>query len=117
MPRVVVLHGECAGCPKDGWNSPDRAGDIEAKEHLQRDNGGLRWSLTISDTPCRLEGEREVSEGRGLGEEMIGGRRTGERESGGAGQIPMDDGAPVLGRATRMSTREGGAWIRWLGCG
>jgi hypothetical protein len=40
-----------------------------------------------------------VSGGRGLGEERLGGRRTEEREeSGSAGQIQTDDGAPVLGR-------------------
>jgi hypothetical protein len=56
-----------------------------------------------------------VSEGRGLGEERLGGRRTEEREeSGGAGQILTDDGAPVLGRAMGMSALEGGAWLRWL---
>jgi hypothetical protein len=56
--------------------------------------------------------EREVSEGRGLGEERLRGRRTEEREeSDGAGQIPMDDGAPVLGRAMGMSAREGGACL------
>jgi hypothetical protein len=59
-----------------------------------------------------------VSEGRGLGEERLGGWRTEEREeSGGADQIPTDDGAPVLGRAMGMSPREGGAWLRWLGRG
>jgi hypothetical protein len=42
-----------------------------------------------------------VSEGRGLGEERLGGWLAEEREeSGGAGQNPTDDGAPVLGRAT-----------------
>jgi hypothetical protein len=56
----------------------------------------------IGDAPCRLKGEREVSEGRGLGEERLGGWLTEERaqESSGAGQIPMDDGGPVLERAT-----------------
>jgi hypothetical protein len=50
-----------------------------------------------------------VSEGRGLGEEGLEGRRTEEREeSGGAAQIPTDDGATVLGRATRMSAWVGG---------
>jgi hypothetical protein len=66
----------------------------------------------IGDAPCRSEGEREV------GEERLGGRRTEEREeSGGAGQIPMDDGAPVLGRATGMLAREGGSRLWWLGRG
>jgi hypothetical protein len=55
----------------------------------------------FSDVPCRSEGEREVSEGHGLGDERLRGRLTEEREeSGGTGQIPMDDGPPVLGRAT-----------------
>jgi hypothetical protein len=56
-----------------------------------------------------------VSEGCGLGEERLGGRRTEEREeSGGAGQIPMNDEALVLERATGMSAWEGGARLRWL---
>jgi hypothetical protein len=39
-----------------------------------------------------------VSEGHGLGEERLTGRRTEEtKESGGTRQIPMDDGAAVLG--------------------
>jgi hypothetical protein len=43
-----------------------------------------------------------------LGEERLGGRCTEEREeSGHASQIPMDDGAPVLRRATGMSSQEG----------
>jgi hypothetical protein len=43
-----------------------------------------------------------------LGEERLGGRCTEEREeSGHASQISMDDGAPVLRRATGMSSREG----------
>jgi hypothetical protein len=42
-----------------------------------------------------------VSEGRGLGEERLRGWLTKEREeSSGTGQIPMDDGGPVLERAT-----------------
>jgi hypothetical protein len=42
-----------------------------------------------------------VSEGCGLGGEMLRGWLTEEREeSSGAGQIPTDDGAQVLGRAT-----------------
>jgi hypothetical protein len=54
----------------------------------------------ISDAPSRSEGEREVSEGHGLGEERLRGWCTKEREeSGGADQIPMNDGAPMLGRA------------------
>jgi hypothetical protein len=61
-----------------------------------------------------------VSEGRGLGEERLGGRSTEEREeSGGGGQIPPDDGAPVLGRATgnvgsgrRRSAQVARAWTR-----
>jgi hypothetical protein len=56
-----------------------------------------------------------VSEGCGLGEERLGGRRTEEREeSGGAGQIPMNDEALVLERATGMSAWERGARLRWL---
>jgi hypothetical protein len=61
-----------------------------------------------------------VSEGRGLGEERLRGRCTEEREeTSGADQIPMDDGAPVLGRATgnvglgrRRSARVARAWTR-----
>jgi hypothetical protein len=34
--------------------------------------------------------------------------------SGGASQIPMADGAPVLGRATGRLAREGGAQLRWF---
>jgi hypothetical protein len=80
------------------------------------DNGGLWWSLRIGDAPCRSDGEREVSEGHGLGEERLRGRCTEEREeSGGVGQIPMVDGAPVLGRATGMSAREGGVQLWGLG--
>jgi hypothetical protein len=42
-----------------------------------------------------------VSEGRGLGEERLRGWLTKEREeSGGTGQIPTDDGGPVLETAT-----------------
>jgi hypothetical protein len=53
----------------------------------------------------------EVSEGRGLGEEGLGGWRTKERdESGGTSQIPMDDGAAVLRRAMGTSTRGSGAF-------
>jgi hypothetical protein len=59
-----------------------------------------------------------VSEGRGLGEERLRGWHTEEREeSSGAGQILMDDGAAVLGRATRTSARGGRARLLWLGCG
>jgi hypothetical protein len=67
----------------------------------------------------QVEGrEREVSEGRGLGEERLGGRCTEERvESGGAGQIPTADGAPVLGRATGRVAQEDGMWQWWLGRG
>jgi hypothetical protein len=80
------------------------------------------WPPVVPDDRRRtlqVEGrEREVSEGRGLGEERLGGRHTEEREeSGGAGQIPTDDGAPVLGRATGTSARGGSAWLRWLGRG
>jgi hypothetical protein len=72
----------------------------------------------IGDTPCRSEGEREVSEGRGLGEERLGGRRTKEREeSGGTGQILTADGAPVPGRAMGRLAWEGSSQLRWLGCG
>jgi hypothetical protein len=53
----------------------------------------------------------EVSEGRGLGEEGLGGWRTKEREeSGGTSQIPMDDGAVVLRRAMGTSARGSGAF-------
>jgi hypothetical protein len=56
-----------------------------------------------------------VSEGHGLGEERLGGRRTEEtKESGGTRQIPMDDGAAVLGRVTRTSARGGGTQLHWL---
>jgi hypothetical protein len=76
------------------------------------DPDGLWWSPTISDAPCRSEGEREVSEGHGLGEKRFEGRRIEEREeSGGAGQILTADGAPVLGRATGRLAQEGGAWL------
>jgi hypothetical protein len=57
-----------------------------------------------------------VSEGRGLGEERLGGRRTEEREeSGGTSQIPTANGAQVLGRATGRLAREGGTWLWWFG--
>jgi hypothetical protein len=60
----------------------------------------------------------EVSKGRGLGEEGLGGWCTEEREeSGGTGQILMDDGAAVLGRATGPSARGSSARLRWLRCG
>jgi hypothetical protein len=80
------------------------------------------WPPVVPDDRQRtlqVEGrEREVSEGRGLGEERLGGRHTEEREeSGGAGQIPTDDGAPVLGRATGTSAWGGSARLRWLGRG
>jgi hypothetical protein len=72
----------------------------------------------IGDAPCSSEEEREVNEGRGLGEERLGGWRTEEREeSGGADQIPMADGVSVLGRATGSLAREGGTRLRWLGRG
>jgi hypothetical protein len=32
-----VLHGECAGRPKDGGSSPDWGGDVEAEEELWLD--------------------------------------------------------------------------------
>jgi hypothetical protein len=55
-----------------------------------------------------------VSEGRRFGEERLGWRRTKEREeSSGADQIPMTDGAPVLGRAMGRLAWEGSAR---LGC-
>jgi hypothetical protein len=38
----------------------------------------------VGDAPCRLEGEREMSEGRGLGEERLRGWRTEEREESGS---------------------------------
>jgi hypothetical protein len=54
-----------------------------------------------------------VSEGRGLGEEMLGGRRTEEREeSGGDGQILTDDGAVMLGKATGTLARGCSALLR-----
>jgi hypothetical protein len=64
MPRVVVLHGECVGRPKDGWNSPDRAGDVEEEEELRL--GGAPMTTVASDgsrRPAthpagRREGER-----------------------------------------------------------
>jgi hypothetical protein len=60
----------------------------------------------IGDAPCRLEGGREVSEGQGLREERLRGRRTEEREeSGGADQILTADGAQVFRRAV-------GGWPR-----
>jgi hypothetical protein len=72
----------------------------------------------IGNAPCRSEGEREVSEGHGFGEERLGERHTDEREeSGGADQILTDDGVPVLGRAMGMLAQEGSAWFRWLGRG
>jgi hypothetical protein len=59
------------------------------------------WSPTIGDAPCRSKGERQESEGCGLGEERLGGWLAEEREqSGGADQILTDDGAPVLRRVT-----------------
>jgi hypothetical protein len=72
----------------------------------------------IGNAPCRLEVEREVSEGCGLGEERLGRWCTEEREeSGGADQISLADGASVLGRATRRLAQEGGVRLRWLGSG
>jgi hypothetical protein len=67
----------------------------------------------------QVEGrEREVSEVHEFVEERLGGWRTEEREeSGGADQIPTDDGVPVLGRATGMSAQEGGTRFWWLGHG
>jgi hypothetical protein len=61
----------------------------------------------------QVEGrEREVSEVHEFVEERLGGWRTEEREeSGGADQIPTDDGVPVLGRATGMLAQEGGTWF------
>jgi hypothetical protein len=74
-----------------------------------------RWSPVISDAPYKSEEEREVSEGRGLGEERLGGWRTEKREeSRGTGQILMVDGASMLGRATRCLALEGGAQLWWL---
>jgi hypothetical protein len=59
-----------------------------------------------------------VNEGRGLGEEMLGGGLTEEREeSGGAGQNPTDDGLRCLGELRGTSARGGGAQLRWLGHG
>jgi hypothetical protein len=102
-----VLHRECIGRPKGGGSSPDRGGDIEAEEELQLSDapttmvasGGPRRSATHH--ACQREREREVSEGRGLGEERLRGWLTKEREeSGGTGQISTDDEGPVLERAT-----------------
>jgi hypothetical protein len=59
--------------------------------------------------------EREVCEGYGLEEKRLGGWRTEEREeSGSTGQILIDDGAPVLRRATgrRRSARVARLWMR-----
>jgi hypothetical protein len=61
-----------------------------------------------------------VSEGHGLGEERLRGWHTKKREeSGGVDQIPMNDGAPMLGRATRnvdsgrrRSTQVARVWMR-----
>jgi hypothetical protein len=36
-----VLHGECAGRPKDGGSSPDRGGDVEAEEELRLDGAPM----------------------------------------------------------------------------
>jgi hypothetical protein len=69
----------------------------------------------ISDAPYKSEEEREVSEGRGLGEERLGGWCTEKREeSRGTGQIPTVDRAPVLRRATGCLAVEGGARLWWL---
>jgi hypothetical protein len=103
---------------RPGWQR--RGSGRASARRCSDDNGGLRWSPTIGDAPCRSMGEREVSEGRGLGEERLGGRSTEEREeSSGADQILPDDGAPVLGRATgnigsgrRRSARVARAWTR-----
>jgi hypothetical protein len=65
----------------------------------------------IGDSPCRSKGERAVSEGHELGVERLGEET---EESDGAGQIPTDDGAPVLGRATGTPAQGGGAPVRWL---
>jgi hypothetical protein len=107
-----------------GWRKPIGPGWRHRGERraLARecsdDAGGLRWSPMIGDVPCWSEGEREVSELHGLGEERLRGRRIEEREeSGCAGQIRMVDGASVLGRAMGRLAREGGAQLRWLGCG
>jgi hypothetical protein len=107
----VVLYGECVGRPKDGGSSPDRAGDVEAEEELRLD--GALMTTVASGGP--RQSVREVSEGRGFGEESLEGRCTEEREeSGSSYQIPMDDGAPVHGRATGMLAREGSAQLWWL---
>jgi hypothetical protein len=45
----VVLHEECAGHPKDGGSSPDRAGDVEAEEELQL--GGAPMTTMASGSP------------------------------------------------------------------
>jgi hypothetical protein len=91
-----------------------RQGRASAQGVLRRH----RWSPTIGNAPCRLEVEREVSEGCGLGEERLGRWCTEEREeSGGAGQISPADGASVLGRATGRLAQEGGVRLRWLGSG
>jgi hypothetical protein len=54
-----VLHGECAGCPKDGGSSLDRGGDVEAEEELQL--GGAPTTMVDSDDrQCALQvGGRE----------------------------------------------------------
>jgi hypothetical protein len=58
-PRASVLHGECAGCPKDGGSSPDRGGDVEVEEELQL--GGAPTTMVASDDrQCTLQvGGRE----------------------------------------------------------
>jgi hypothetical protein len=122
MPRAAVLHGKCMDVPR--MEETHRSGRAMSRRRksfssgCSDDTGGLRWSPMIGDAPCRSEGEREVSEGRGLGEERLGGRRTKEREeSGGASQIPTADGAPVPGRAMGRLDWEGSAQLRWLGRG
>jgi hypothetical protein len=64
-----------------------------------------------------------VSEGRGLGEERLGGRHTKEREErGGAGQIPTGElrGTSAQGGGTRLwwlrrGREENGAKRGWDG--
>jgi hypothetical protein len=46
-----------------GWQC--RGGGRASAQVCSDDTGGLRWSPMIGDAPCRSEGEREVSEGRG----------------------------------------------------
>jgi hypothetical protein len=42
-----VLHGECAGHPKDGGNPPDRVDDVKAEEEF-RFNGASTTQVASS---------------------------------------------------------------------